>query len=118
VMWKNPVSEPAADEQSNHSSTEKRKWARLDSNQQPSGYASHCSFRCPFRVCGLDYLFIPRWGRLPFSLYTFLAFEAWLGITLSADLGFPEFGRCAPEDYSPGRPLQIVISRYHTLISI
>jgi len=32
-------------------------------------------------------------GCLPSSLYTFLSTEAWLGITLSHDLGFPEFGR-------------------------
>jgi hypothetical protein len=36
----------------------------------------------------------PSTGCLPFSLYTFLVFEAWLGITLSQDLGFPEFDRC------------------------
>jgi len=64
----------------------------LDSNQGPTGYASHYSFRCPFRVCGLDYPFTPV-GCLPSSLYTFLTSEARLGITLSFDLGFPEFGR-------------------------
>jgi len=36
----------------------------------------------------------PRPGCLPFSLYTFLITEAWLGITTSCDSGFPEFGRC------------------------
>jgi hypothetical protein len=34
-------------------------WARQDSNLRPTGYASHYSFRCPFRVCGLDCLFTP-----------------------------------------------------------
>ena len=34
----------------------------------------------------------PIMGYLPSSLYTFLA-EAWLGITVSHDLGFPEFDR-------------------------
>ena len=71
-------------------------WAHLDSNQGPTGYASHYSFRCPFRVCGLDYPFTPE-GCLPSSLYTFLSVkhaEAWLGITISSDAGFPEFGRC------------------------
>jgi len=71
-----------------------RVWAHLDSNQGPTGYASHYSFRCPFRVCGLDYPFTPAPGCLPSGLYTFLTAEAWLGITLSCDLGFPEFGRC------------------------
>ncbi len=47
-------------------------WARQDSNLQPSGYASHHSFRCPFRVRELDYLFTHTSGCLPFSLYTFL----------------------------------------------
>ena len=68
-------------------------WAQQDSNLQPSGYACHYGFRRPFRVRGLDYLFARRGGCLPFSLYTFLVFEAWLGITLSKDLGFPEFDR-------------------------
>ena len=36
-----------------------RKWAHEDSNLGPTGYASHYSFRCPFRVCGLDYPFTP-----------------------------------------------------------
>ncbi len=34
------------------------RWARQDSNLRPNGYASHYSFRCPFRVCGLDCPFI------------------------------------------------------------
>lgn len=42
----------------------------MDSNHRPNGYASHYSFRCPFRVRGLDYLFA-HGGRLPYSLYTF-----------------------------------------------
>ncbi len=46
-------------------------WAHLDSNQGPTGYASHSGFRRPFRVRGLDYPFA-RVGRLPSSLYTFL----------------------------------------------
>ena len=37
-------------------------------------------------------------GGLPYSLYTFLGAnqrrKAWLGITVSCELGFPEFGRC------------------------
>jgi hypothetical protein len=32
-------------------------------------------------------------GCLPSSLYTFLILEAWLGITISLDVGFPEFDR-------------------------
>lgn len=35
-------------------------WAQKDSNLQPTSYASHCNFRCPFRVCGLDSLFTPK----------------------------------------------------------
>ncbi len=35
------------------------KWAQQDLNLRPTGYASHYSFRCPFRVCGLDYPFTP-----------------------------------------------------------
>jgi predicted nucleic acid-binding Zn ribbon protein len=35
----------------------------------------------------------PEQGCLPSSLYTFLSTEAWLGITISCDLGFPEFDR-------------------------
>ena len=73
-------------------------WARQGSNLRPNGYASHYSFRCPFRVCGLDYPFTPLPGRLPSSLYTFLRDQAqvWLGITMSIDEGFPEFGRIHP----------------------
>ena len=39
------------------------RWALQDSNLRPTGYASHFGFRrprwlcCPWRVCGLDYLF-------------------------------------------------------------
>jgi hypothetical protein len=36
-----------------------KKWAHVDSNHGPTGYASHYSFRCLFRVCGLDYPFTP-----------------------------------------------------------
>ena len=68
-------------------------WARKDSNLRPNGYASRYSFRCPFQVCGLDYPFTPFQGRLPSSLYTFPMDGAWLGITLSCDVGFPEFGK-------------------------
>ncbi len=35
----------------------------------------------------------PWEGCLPSSLYTFLAAEAWFGITISSEVGFPEFGR-------------------------
>jgi hypothetical protein len=45
-------------------------WGRLELNQRPIGYAYHYNFRCLFRICGLDCLFI-RVGCLPFSLYTF-----------------------------------------------
>lgn len=40
-------------------------WVQQDSNLQPIGYASHYSFRCLNRVCGLDFpLTLPQaaWG--------------------------------------------------------
>jgi hypothetical protein len=45
-------------------------------------------------------------GGLPSSLYTFPLARAWLGITMSADLGFPEFDRSTPENYSSGCPVK------------
>ncbi len=83
-----------------------QKWARLGSNQRPSGYASHYSFRCPFRVCGLDYPFAPK-GRLPSSLYTFLQKEAWLGITLSYDIGLPRIWQVITDQLPDRQPFSI-----------
>lgn len=69
-------------------------WAQEDSNLQPTSYASHHSFRCPFRVCGLDSLFTPV-GYLPSSLYTFISLRRRLArdYPALADVGFPEFDR-------------------------
>src|SRR2546428_12411390 len=39
-------------------------WDRSDSNRQPRDYAYHFSFRCPFRVRGLDHTFTLRVCRL------------------------------------------------------
>jgi hypothetical protein len=50
-------------------------------------------FTAPFGFVGWTIPSPHRLGCLPSSLYTFLTTEAWLGITLSHDLGFPEFGR-------------------------
>ncbi len=51
-------------------------------------YCPVCGLDCPFVHAGISYT-----GRLPSSLYTFPGDGAWLGITVSCELGFPEFDR-------------------------
>ena len=75
------------------------------------------AFAAPFGFVGWTISSPALRGCLPFSLYTFLRVEAWLGITLSRDVGFPEFGRLAPEDCSSSRPAQIVLSRYNAVMN-
>ena len=54
------------------------------------------AFAAPFGFVGWT-IPSPRHGGLPSSLYTFPRLGAWLGITLSCDVGFPEFGRIYQE---------------------
>src|SRR5262249_2231345 len=51
------------------------------------------AFAAPFEFVGRTLSSSPA-GCLPSSLYTFVSRrDAWLGITLSDDVGFPEFDR-------------------------
>lgn len=55
-------------------------WASPESNRAPTDYAYHFSFRCPFRVCGLDCLLPLRLARTV-STPSLSSLKAWLGIT-------------------------------------
>ncbi|SRR5581483_4117013 len=57
-----------------------------------------------------------RNGGLPSSLYTFPLTRAWLGITMSAELGFPEFDRSTPENYSSGCPVKGFVMALESLL--
>jgi hypothetical protein len=87
------------------------KWAPRDSNPGPTGYASHRSFRRPFRVCGLDYPFAPATGRLPSSLYTFPMMGLGSGLPCLTAAGFPEFDRFRPKITLRAALDRFVISR-------
>lgn len=55
-------------------------WASPESNRAPTDYAYHFSFRCPFRVRGLDCLLPLRLARTV-STPSLRSLKAWLGIT-------------------------------------
>ncbi len=89
-------------------------WAHLDSNQGPTGYASHYSFHCPFRVCGLDCPFTLV-GCLPSSLYTFLMRGLARDYPILR-LRLPRIWQVSPEDCSSGSPRQRVILKYNIAV--
>ena len=75
------------------------------------------AFAAPFRFVGWTISSPTMRGCLPFSLYTFLVAEAWLGITLPSGLGFPEFDRChlkiAPQAARCGEPYHLDLDSPH-----
>lgn len=67
-------------------------WGEQGLNLRPIGYACYYNFRCLFRVCSLDCLFIRQW-RMPAVQSLHLIAVTTLARDYHLESGFPEFDR-------------------------